>query len=362
MSHLYWSFHRQESDNLLRHLREFGREFETAGVANGLSVIHFREPDDVVLKETARLIARKQLKSAALVSAPLLPENLYVAAEWWHRFVFAESESAAAERLGPWLRRLDDYRLPDLIIFEVREGDVVDSPDVDEIEGLGEIAARPVSISAVRADPGKYYGRLASPDTGGANALFAAGREAADLRGLGPDTVLVGAPGVFGFDVDEGETSVVAWRRNGVIAVQAFGFRLPMRSDEARYWEGFPQGLFEQKAITSEIADWERSGISFGLAVVLHGLDDPPVVIPMGSVYQQPVMGSRIQNLAVAQASKHMVSAGSSVPLVLPAWCLNPTFSPPNGPMVPTPLVATGASGTQAAVWNDVRRRYRGTP
>jgi hypothetical protein len=349
MPHLYWSCQDEAVGALLQRLRELGREGEISGVANGLSVIHVGGPEDLVLEETPKLIAQRRLKTAALVSAALSHEKLFVAAEWWNRFVVETSEMAMAERIAPWLRRIGEYKLLDLIIFEVNA--------VGGSDAIGELDVRTVSATAVCDDPKRYYGRFTSPDIGGANALFAAGLEAAATRGLGPDTVLVGAPEVFGFDVDEGEESVIGWRQKGTIAVHAFGFALPNWRDALEQIESHS---FEEGSVAGKIARWRESDIRFGLAVVLHASDDPPVVIPMGSVYQQPVMGSHDQNLAVAQPSVHNIGAGATVPLILPAWCLNPTFSFPHGPMLPTRLVATGASGTQEAVWEHVRRRYRG--
>src|SRR5882757_5798531 len=76
------------------------------------------------------------------------------------------------------------------------------------------------------------------------------------------------------------------------------------------------------------------------------GEHDPEKRVPvLGKVSQvpkafrcrglQPAMGT--QNLAVAQAHQVTVGVGASVPLVLPAWCLNPTFSLPHGPMTSHP-------------------------
>lgn len=100
-------------------------------------------------------------------------------------------------------------------------------------------------------------------------------------------------------------------------------------------------------AFEEAAAEWQSQGCQFGVAVVLIGLADPPVVIPTGSVYQQPTMGMTVQNLATSRSVTAMVPAGATVPIVLPAYCLNHSFSPPNGPVVPTSLIYTAASGSQ---------------
>jgi hypothetical protein len=360
MSHLYWSCEGKELDALLERLHEFGHALRLAGTANGLKIIHVSAPDGYILQETARLISQKRLKTAALVGSELPLEKLFIAAEWWNKFVVEKSEVAAAVQSVPWLQRLDDYDPLDLVIFQVRENEArAETSEVRDSDFFLEFPTQPVSEQAVRANPEKYYGRFASPDVGGANALFAAGQEAAKMRDLGTDTVFVGDPEVFGFGIDESKESVISLRKQNAITVDAFGFELSQWHDVIKRMEGFSANSFDEAAAAEEIVKWNESGISFGLAIVLRGLIDPPVVIPLGSIYQQPTMGSRGQNLATAQPAAHVISPGATVPLVLPAWCINPTFSPPYGSMMPTPLVATGASGSQHAVWDGIRARYR---
>src|SRR5262249_28895828 len=154
-------------------------------------------------------------------------------------------------------------------------------------------------------------------------------------------------------------SSVVSWRKKGVIAVEAVGFGVG--SEDAL------GDLFERHQVPLNLSDlsrttagWNAEGLFFGVGIILRGLEDPPITIPVGSVYQQPLGAGSIQNLAVAKPASPIVGAGATVPLILPAWCLNPTFSSPNGPLNPTPLVAASASGSQHAVWAGIRSRWRG--
>lgn len=105
---------------------------------------------------------------------------------------------------------------------------------------------------------------------------------------------------------------------------------------------------------------WRAKGYAFAVAIALIGLEDPPVVIPVGSVYQQPQINTPVQNLAAAAGVTVAVPAGAIVPIVLPAFCLNHSFGPPSGPLAPTSLVFSAAGGTQQDVWSGIERRNRG--
>ena len=53
-----------------------------------------------------------------------------------------------------------------------------------------------------------------------------------------------------------------------------------------------------------------------------------------------------------------IVDPRATVRIILPAYCLDPTFSPPSGPMEPTVLIYTRAAGYQTDVWDDIRECY----
>jgi hypothetical protein len=358
MSQLYWACEEQRLAELIDVAASLGYAAKLVGRGNDWPVIAIEDPDRQLLRETARRIRQRQLISAALVGEPLSPAELFIAAEWRGRLVVALSELGRVEAIGEigspgdWLRHASGERSRDLVILPLLA--------IEEPHGLRPLAARPVAAAAVLQQPAAYYGRLASPEIGGASALFAAGQEAARDRGLAEDQVLVGEPEALGFALDRGEHSVVGWRAQGVVAVSAYGFSLPHWPEVMRELDGFPGDPRQQDRLATQVAAWLQQDLRFGLAILLRGLADPPVVIPMGAVYEQPAIGSPQQTLAVAQEQQVTVGIGASVPLVLPAWCLNPTFSPPHGPMTATPLLSADAGGTQGAVWERVRRRYRG--
>lgn len=346
MPQLYWSCFNNNLRHLQGLLHQDGVKFERIDE----EILHIGELDHRVLRRTLSFIAERTLRSAALLRSTLEENQRFILFEW-PECILVQGELAASDLLSG-VQRVGEFSRFDLGIFRVRS-------DEDGSE-IAEINAEEASRELVLANPEKYYGQFAFPEIGGANALFAAGVEAARLRGLGEDTVLVGDPEVFGFSINASVESIVHWRQENFIRVDAFGFSLSDWRASFRELGPSTYELLESDAIDGLVAGWLNEGIRFGLGVVLRGIDDPPVVIPMGSVFQQPSMGSGYQNLASASAGSYMVAAGATVPLVLPAWCLNPTFSPPNGPMMPTSLIAGAVQGSQDAVWDAVRRRYRG--
>lgn len=353
MSHLYWSCRRNVEEEVLHLLAEHGREANVLGSGNGMPIISISCPDSEALRLTADLLARQRIVSAALMSGPLFEDNLWLAAEWWRRMVVERTEVSRMESVANRLRPEREHSERNLVIFGLHEK-VMPPPEE------ANVPTHEVEVGAhVRENPYKYYGDLADPLTGGANALYAAGFEAARARHLPDDRIVVASPEALGFELDTGKNSVVAWQKKSTIAVEAVGFCRNSITEAAH--------LFTNHQIDVDCDDlerkfdaWRKEGLDLAVGLVLRGLQDPPVVIPVGSVYQQPSIGSRQQNLAIAKPARPMVAAGATVPLILPAWCLNRTFSPPNGPLVPTPLISASAGGTQQAVWRRISDRYRG--
>lgn len=357
MSELYLYPAAGRAAALTAQLQASGWRPRLAGEGNRIELVAVSAPDKSCLRFAAQLLRSEQVRSGGLFISELRADEVYLAAEWWGRFVIdAPLVETAAAAFDGLLTFEKAFAPRDLMIFAPLASGDEDDEDVD----LGPIAARRESASVVLADPESFYGEFADPEIGGANALYAAGLEAAHERGLPAGEVLVGAPEAFGFERDPGEFSVVRWRRERVIAVHAAGFQLDDPSEVHRLFAAHEVGVEDQLA--DQLRSWRGQGLSYGIAVVLEGLQDPPVIIPVGSVFQQPSMGSPVQTLAAANAASMMVAAGATVPIVLPAYCLNRTFQPPAGPVVATPLVAPSVAGSQSDVWSGVTRRYRGRP
>lgn len=358
MSELYLCAGDDSPESLVSLLASKGWEGRIDGLGNGIRLVAVPEPDERLLRFTADLLRAERLRSAGVFVRRLHPDDLYLAAEWWGRIVVEADLVGQGDVFGGLLVFERTYDPRNLSIFRVAAGGTGEAL-YEESRDIGPIAATRVRATEILADPRRYYGEFAEAEVGGANALYAAGLEAARERGLPEGEVLVGDPTAFGFEVDAGDNSIVGWRRKGVIAAEATGFGLGSWDEALRLHATYGQVLdLEDLQLRAE--EWRHQGFRYGVAVILKGLQDPPVVIPTGAVFQQPSMGSPMQTLGIAQPAHVMVAAGATVPLVLPAYCLNPSFSPPGGPVAPTPLIAPAVSGPQGAVWDGIRRRYRG--
>lgn len=358
MSELYLCAGDGNPESLVSLLESKGWECRIDGLGNGTPLVAVPDPNSQLLRFTADLLRAERLRSGGLFVQRLHPDDLYLAAEWWERLVVDADLVGQSDVFDGILVFEKTYEPRNLSIFKVaRWGwrDVVH----DESGEIGPIAAVRVPAKEVLADPVRYYGEFAKKELGGANALYAAGLEAARERGLPMGEVLVGDPAAFGFEVDAGENSIARWRRDGVIAAEAAGFGLGNWDEAMRLYAICGQEL-DLKDLQLRAEEWSQRGLKYGIAIILKGLQDPPVVIPMGAVFQQPLIGSPMQTLGIAQPANVMVAAGATVPLVLPAYCLNPSFLPPHGPVSPTPLLASAVSGSQGAVWDGISRRYRG--
>ena len=358
MTTLYLSAIQDQAQGALAKLRADVGHGQLVRDRFGQTIIAFDEPGDEILFKGFQLISQDAIKSAVLVSQPLSSDELWIAGEFWGKFL---ADPDCAHRIDIFAARsARELRVADrnMLIFEAARADAATFNG----RASGLLGTRQVSARAVLENPSAIYGVFADPAIGGANALFAAGQEAMKLHyDQGPiivrDQVLVGAPEAFGFVEDTGEASTVAWQRKSVIAIEAIGFGLGdwsaalgllAKHDVAEAFHGHRE----------QFSEWNARDCRFGLAIVLRGIEDPPVVIPAGAVFQQPHMGSGDQNLAAAKAASVFVAAGATVPVILPAYCLNPTFSPPSGPMMPTALVYPSLGQSQSEVWNGIRRRY----
>ena len=359
MSYLYWSCSNDVKEDVLRLLAEYDRETTVLGSGNGMPVIFISSPDPEVLRLSVDLLVQKRIVSAAVVSGPLVEDELWIAAEWWGRVVVERTEVSRMESVLNRLRPEREHSERSLVVFRPLEK-VMPTPGEADVLTQDEEG---VAGTHVREDPYKYYGDLADPLTGGASALYAAGLESARARGLPDDHIVVASPEALGFQRDTGRNSVVAWRKKSTISVEAVGFSRESITEAAHLFTLFSKHLndVDFDDLERKFDAWRKEELSYAVALVLRGLQDPAVVIPVGSVYEQPSLDSQEQNLAIAKPASPVVAAGATVPLILPAWCLNQTLWPPNGRLVPTPLIAASTGGTQEEVWGRIGDRYRGT-
>ncbi|MCM2505499.1 hypothetical protein NDN16_17670 [Aureimonas altamirensis] len=358
MSELYLCAGDDGPESLVSLLASKGWEGRIDGFGNGMPIVAVPEPDERLLRFTAELLRSERLRSAGVFVQRLHPDDLYLAAEWWGGLVVEGDLVVQGDVFDGILVFEKAYEPRNLSILRIAPEAAHDVLH-DESGDIGPIAAVRMRATEVLADPVRYYGEFTKAEVGGANALYAAGLEAAQERGLPAGEILVGDPAAFGFEVDAGENSIVRWRRDGVIAAEAAGFGLGHWDEAMQLYAAHGQEL-DLQDLQLRAEEWSHRGLRYGIAIIFKGLQDPPVAIPMGAVFQQPSIGSPMQTLGIAQPANVVVPAGATVPLILPAYCLNPSFLPPNGPVAPTPLLASAVSGPQGAVWDGISRRYRG--
>ena len=171
-----------------------------------------------VLRLILNLIAQQRIVSAAVMSAPLHEDNLWIAAEWSGCIVVERAEIGGIGSEINWLQPEGEDSERSLVIFRVPEEITSSLEEANDFTHEGEVGA------LVRERPHKFYGKLADPLTGGASALYAAGFEAARARELPKDRIVVASPEALGFKLDNGNNSVVAWQKKSFISVEAVGF------------------------------------------------------------------------------------------------------------------------------------------
>jgi hypothetical protein len=88
-----------------------------AGHGNRQPLVSISGPDAAFLQETASLLASERLRSAALVSSPLAPDELFIAAEWWNRLVVDKRELPSVEALSEWLVPEGEFAPRNLVIY-----------------------------------------------------------------------------------------------------------------------------------------------------------------------------------------------------------------------------------------------------
>lgn len=307
MSELYLCVNCDSQENLIDLLASNGRVGRIDGPRNGVPLVAVPNPDGRLLRFTAELLRAERLRSAGLFVQRLHPDELYIAAEWWGRMVVEADLVGQSDVFGGLLvlektydpRSLSiSYDPRSLSIFKVAPMDT-DKVPFQELPDIGPIAAIQVPATEILNDPRRYYGEFVEEEVGGANALYAAGLEAAREQGLPEGQVLVGDPRAFGFDVDAGEESIVGWMRKGVISAEATGFGLGYWGEAQRLYTACGQEL-DLRDLERRAEEWSHKGFRFGVAIILAGIQDPPVVIPTGAVFQQPSMGSPMQTLGIA--------------------------------------------------------------
>jgi hypothetical protein len=102
--------------------------------------------------------------------------------------------------------------------------------------------------------------------------------------------------------------------------------------------------------------------MTFEVELVLEnpGRDETKVVVPQGMVFENVDPRSRVQNLLAARPYTFVVPAGSTVTVVVDAYCANSSLSPPkNATMRVTTFATIPTLSSQRDAWDYFNARMQ---
>lgn len=350
MAFLYLNLHSSELDahNSIRDaFADRARRIETGRDLPVFCILSATHDDIAVAVE---LLFKQMVRSVAYLEKELPFDQYWIVSEWKDAVVASSSLKSSLDLYLDQFGSVEPFSTEELIIFKLKDK-AAHQRELDKKRGPI------VPVSEVLENPGRFYSKEALSEYGGANALFAAGREAAKVRGH--DGVCIYSKEDLGYSRAPRENSIVHWVESEVIRAHCIGFSRMHRQVEELF-QKFDLDL-TQDVFSDQLNSFERYQTNMGVAIVLQGLQDPPVTIPVGSVFQQPKMNSPMQALGTAHSVTVTVAANAVVPVILPAFCLNQSLAPPDGPILPTTLVNHDIADTQQSVWAQIRDRAERT-
>jgi hypothetical protein len=295
--------------------------------------------------------------SAALVSADILDERLWVAYEWRGAFVVDRNlADLVGETSGIWVKD-SRFDIREFLILRPERPAVPVDPETGttrQVETAQEYVAatmygQPVvahtTLASVRGAMGDWFGDLADPRVGGAFALLA-------LSGArsGSTDVRLRSPAALRLKVAVSDVSLSGHARAGRLAIRGYGYSRDNARTVAASVPDFSPGS-AGRALLEGLGERTRYGILLEIDVTA----DPEVEIEEGSIFEQVSMND-VQTLAAAAPRQMTVRPGRFAPLALPAWCLNESLAPPAGEQVrPTPLALITQRQSQEEVWAERR-------
>jgi hypothetical protein len=312
-------------------------------------------PPADVAAALAELLASGVVRSAALVSADIPDQRLWVAHEWSGAFVVDRD-------LAELLARAPDTWVEDSSYEEFRilrprrlgRLDDAESSSPWHVETAREYASAiaddravlaDTTLAAVRGAMGEWFRDLADPRVGGAFALLA-------LSGATSDSTAVAlrSPAALGLRVAASAVSLPSHVRAGRLVVRGYGYS----RDNA---QAVAAAVPEMSLASAEtvLRDGRRERAPYGVLLVIEATVDPEVEIEEGSIFEQVSMNG-VQTLAAAAPKRLTVRPGTFAPLAVPAWCLNSSLAAPAGEQVrPTPLALIVQGRSQDEVWAERR-------
>ncbi len=307
------------------------------------------------------------LSGAVLAELPP-PERMWVAYEWVGRLVIEpQLLGVLGDDLAGWEVQ-PGYERDDLVVLQPRS--VAPPHDEGPQEGRPTQVSTPAEFVAaidssssamtlapaaeVHAEPARWFGRLADPRVGGALALL----RIAQSHG-NDDTLLLRSPAAVGLDVGEPAAGLGRLVERNGLTVRAWGISYrDAGASAAALLEHEP--LLDPSAVervmTSHV---QPSNCDYAIVAVMHAPVDPTATVAAGAVFEQDAWRNE-QNLIVAAEVTVPIPVGQFIPVILPAWCMNRSLSPPKGGVVrPTALSMPQLPSTQYGVWQRVARAPR---
>ncbi len=345
-----------EGSTIRENLKRFGFR-GPVGSGNGYPGFETSEKSGALQEWLWQEISSTAVVSAAFVAKTPHPDRLWIAAEWQERIVVEHAvidEAGLDEHL--WSRNRE-FQRDDLAVFRPL-------PSATEKDGNLEILPQPkefrailwnsrphtavVSLHAILENRNAWFGDLAGEQIGGSVALISAALDHVDPH---EQLIRLGNPAACGFHKTDGQGTLPYWISNNVIAAHVWGGQIGEH----------PKGFESSETVIPDgvppTREWRERGWGFALTLKLNGLEDPEVIFGSGVVFEQPNLNGQ-QNLAVAHGGQVSVGVGQTLQVMLPAWCLNRHFGPPNGLMRPTPLAYDhGGAGGQRDVWDEIASR-----
>ena len=117
MARLYWFCTMEDIDWLLGLLAAHGQRAQLVGKEDRIPILTISDPGPTMVRLTAELLCDACIASAALTAKPLLPNELYLAAEWRCRIVVEEAEIARMVAADGLLFIAEEYQARELIIL-----------------------------------------------------------------------------------------------------------------------------------------------------------------------------------------------------------------------------------------------------
>ncbi len=318
-----------------------------------------RGSPETVSRSLRHLLPTRRIRSATLLSALPSADRIGLALEWVGQLVV---EAQLLELLGSDLRRWTRTTTVE------RQGIVVLRPlsDADRPKHIAEgpeefqsalRSREPVvawaDVGQVRQDLGAWFGELADPATGGANAILSLCGALSDRS----ERLLLRNPAALGLEFEDREDALAAHLRAQTVRARAVG----MSISDLRYESpGHHDLRLSSEAWNQELA-MLRSGPAAGSYLVLLELEapvDPEIVIGEGLVIEQTRLNG-VQTLASTRARSIRVDVNEIVAVALPAWCLNRDLASPSGQPVRPTVLRFPVTGSQSEVWNAVADQLR---